>query len=104
MSNVHPLPLSYAIEQRNPQAVADALLRQRDIEAQAQALLAVLYECSMIEVKHIHAWAEDWLSFAINNALRERGDIRWQAMNTVYHLAEQAIKASGATLRRERLT
>ena len=93
-----------ALSARNPQALANALARHRNTEAQTETLLDALYDCSVVEVKHLHAWAEDWLSAAGNNALRVSADARWQAMNTLYRLAEQAIKASGAPLRRERFT
>ncbi len=95
--------LHNALNARNPQAIADALAQHRNTEAQTETLLDALYNCSVVEVKHLHAWAEDWLSAAGNNTMRVSGDARWQAMNTVYHLAEQAIKASGATMRRERI-
>lgn len=93
-----------ALSARNPRAIADALARHRNTEAQTETLLDALCDCTVVEVKHLHAWAEDWLSAAGNNALRVSGDARWQAMNTVYRLAEQAIKASGAMPRRERFT
>lgn len=96
--------LHSALSERNPQAIADALARHRNTEAQSETLLDALCDCSVVEVKHLHAWAEDWLSAAGNNHLRVSGDARWQAMNTVYRLAEQAIRASGAPLRRERFT
>lgn len=97
-------PLHHALEQRSPLAVAHALAQHRNTEAQSETLLDVMYNCTAVEVKNIHDWAEDWLSDAGNTALRQNGDTRWQAMNTVYQIAAAAIKASGTTLRRERFT
>jgi hypothetical protein len=96
--------LHHALDRRDPQALADALAQHRNTETQAETLLDVLYDCTVGEVKRVHAWAEDWLSAAGNNALRVNGDTRWQAMNTVYKLAADAINASGVNMRNEQKT
>lgn len=91
-----------ALAARRPEAVAIALAQYKNTEAQSQALLEALYECTAQEVKHLHAWAEDWLSDAGNNVLRPKGDALWQAMNTLYQTGSAAIKAAGTTMRTER--
>ena len=93
-----------ALESRSPQAVAEALIHHRNTETQSETLLEVLFDSTAVEVKHIHAWAEDWLSSATNNALRAARHPHWQAMNTVYQVSAQALKASGASTLRERVT
>lgn len=94
--------LQEALSARNPRTVAEVLIQQRNTQTQSMLLLDALYECTATEVQHIHAWAEDWLSDTGNSALRTKGDARWQAMNTVYQIAAQALKTSGTTARRER--
>lgn len=91
-----------ALAARNPQAIADILAQHRNTETQSETLLEALYNCTVSEVKNLHTWAEDWLSAAGNNALRISADSRWQAMNTVYQVATQALKAAGATPHCER--
>lgn len=91
-----------ALAARRPEAVAIALAQYKNTEAQSQALLEALYECTAQEVKHLHAWAEDWLSDVSHGALLNRGDARWQAMHTLYQTGAAAIKAAGTTMRTER--
>ena len=84
-----------AIEARNPGSIANYLAHYRRPEDQARVLLDVLYDSTVVEIKSIHRWAEDWLSERTNDALRTRKDARWQAVNSVYLLAGQALRDSG---------
>lgn len=94
--------LQEALSARNPRTIAEVFAQHRNAQTQSTLLLDTLYECTAIEVQHIQSWAEDWLSDTGNCTLRDKGDARWQAMNTVYQIATQAIKTSGTTVRRER--
>lgn len=96
--------LHSALRLRSPQALADALAQHRNTEAQSETLLDALYNCTAVELKNIHAWAEDWLSDAGHSSQPGAAGARWQAMNTVYQIAATAIKTSGTTVRRERFT
>lgn len=91
-----------ALATRRPEAVAIAMAQYKNTEAQSRALIEALYECTAQEVKHLHAWAEDWLSDARHGALLNRSDDRWQAMHTLYQIGAIAIKAAGTTMRTER--
>ncbi|MCK7495210.1 MAG: hypothetical protein MZW92_32015 [Comamonadaceae bacterium] len=87
--------LRAALDARNPESIANYLACYRNREEQARALLEIFYDCTAGEVKRIHAWASDWLSESGHQALRARGDVRWQAVKTVYTLAAQAIREAG---------
>lgn len=91
-----------ALASRQPEAIAIALAQYKNTASQCHALLEALYECTAQEVKHLHAWAEDWLSDATYRPLRDNVDIRWQAMHALYQISAAAIKAAGTTMRTER--
>lgn len=84
-----------ALEARNPGSIANYLAHYRRPEDQAQALLDIMFDSTVADLKAIHRWAEDWLSDRANDALRARKDARWQAVNSVYVLAGQALRDSG---------
>lgn len=84
-----------ALEARNPGSIAHYLAHYRRPEDQARVLLDVLYDSTVVEIKALHRWAEDWLSDRTHDALRARSDCRWQAVNSVYVLAGQALRDSG---------
>ena len=87
--------LRAAIEARNPCSIAELLAEYRSCDQQARAVLAVLEDCTAGEVRRIHLWSQDWLSESAHQALRARGDVRWQAVNTVYQLTKQALRQYG---------
>lgn len=91
-----------ALASRQPEAIAIALAQYKNTASQCHALLEALYECTAQEVKHLHAWAEDWLSEAGHEAPRNHGDTSWLAMHTLYQIGAAAIKAAGTTMRTER--
>lgn len=84
-----------AIEARNPGSIANYLTHYRRPEDQARVLFEVMVDSTVAELKALHRWAEDWLSDRTNDALRRSGDARWQAVNSVYLIAGQALRASG---------
>ncbi len=85
-----------ALERRDPAALAGAMT-PRNVHDVPQTWLGVaLCEFSVLDLKHVYRWAEDWLSDRKNHALRVRGDSRWHAMDAVYLMARTALCAIGA--------
>lgn len=92
--------LQSALDRRDPQAIAEVLLATGHTDNQQNAMLEVLFnDCTIGEVKRVRAWAEEWLVQADHEPLRLAADIRWQAMVTVYAMAQLLLKQSGVQCR-----
>lgn len=92
--------LQSALDRRDPQAIAEVLLATGHTDNQQNAMLEVLFnDCTIGEVKRVRAWAEEWLVQADHEPLRLAADIRWQAMVTVYAMAQLLLKQSGVQYR-----
>ena len=79
-----------AIDNRNPAQLAEALLpRFRGDNLDAE-LVAALGEFSVLDLKHAHAWSEDWLS---ENDGRGSSHV---AMSRLYQISRRVLREIGS--------